>query len=334
MARRNLPPTQRIFIRKRSAPARLAGTLILAMALGATVFGIGTGVYLNRPHAQAGTAAGLPLLPAARPAAATTAEHDPLAAAAAVPNPAERQGAATPTRPAPEAAALAKIEPQAGASAEPAGQRQTAALEQPQPRPVAPAEPAEPAAPLRGAAAAHYWVEYGVFDGPAYAKRLQHALAERGLASVVVTSEGHGRKLLRVRSTPLASLALARQAALTAHSALAIAPLIHHGRPGAGVAPAHYWVQFAAFRKPAPAARLQRRLARNGVGATVSSVRGKSGKPFYLVRSNPLATHAEAMATAARGRQLTSLEALVGMTPERAASHHSRAAPRPVAASR
>jgi cell division protein FtsN len=319
MAGRTLPPKSRIFTRKKSVWSRLVGTLALTLALAVTAFGIGTAVWLDQTRApgSAATVAAPPAL-SVEPAPA----HDPLAADAAVPAP--------PPTPPIAAPALARIEPLAGPAptAGPPAKPQSAALEPPPPAP-APAQAAAPRHP--------YWVEYGVFVGPRYAKRLQQALARDGLESVVVATHGsHGRKLLRVRSAPLGALADARAAAAKADRALHLAALIHSGQPEAGAPAPHYWVQFGAFRKEAQAARLQHRLATAaGLGTSVTAVRGTSGKPLFLVRSTPLATRDAAVAIAVRARPIAEVPCLVGLASGRlAARHAARAPPRSVADSR
>lgn len=327
MARRTVPPTSRIFSKKKSVWSRLFGTLALTFALAVAAIGIGTAIYLERPHAPARTAsAEQNLTPLPAPAVVPAPEHDPRAAAAAIPAAAPPPGAAAP--------ALALVEPQAGAPAPvKAPQVKSAALEAPSAPP--PSARAAPLPPPAAAPRGHYWVEYGAFVGPFYAKRLQQALTRNGVESVVVETHGrHGRKLLRVRSVPLAALAAARQAAEKANAALHLAALIHSGSPEAGAPARRYWVQFGAFSKPTQAARLQRRLAHAGLGTTVTSVRGTSGNALFLVRSTPLSTHQAAVAIALRARPLARTDCLVGTARSRAAPRHAaRAPPRSVAAS-
>lgn len=320
MAGRTLPPTTRIFFsRRKSVWSRLVGTLALTLALAVTAFGIGTAVWLDQAKVpgSAATVAAPPPLPAL--AVEPAPLHDPLAADAAVPAP--------PSAPAAAAPALAHIEPLAGpaAPASPPSASQTAALEAPAPAPPPAAAPRHP-----------YWVEYGVFVGPFYAKRLQQALTRNGLASVVVTTHGrHGKKLLRVRSAPLSALSDAREAAAKADHALHLAALIHSGLPEAGAPAPHYWVQFGAFRKRAQAARLQHRLAQAGLGTSLYAVRGTTGKPLFLVRSTPLTSHDAAVAIALRARPVAETPCLVGIASRHAAARRlARAPPRSVADSR
>jgi cell division protein FtsN len=325
MVRRELPPTSRIFLRKkRSAWSRLAGSAVLTLSLGVMAFGIGTAVYLDRsptPHsapATGQTATALPLLiaPPAPP-------RDPLAANAAVLAPA----------PAPAPATLAKIEPEAGPSA-PAQSAAPLAVPAPS-KPLAAIPPAPPEAPpATTRPPAQYWVEYAVYRGTTYAERLQQALARKGLSAVIVKTHGRrGIALLRVRSLPTHDLAAARRTLQQAKTALRIAPLLHYGSPTA--APRnHYWVQFGAFRKVRQATVLRHRLARAGIVTTLRAVRGSDAKFFYLVRSEPLATHAMALAIAAQAQPVTRIASLIGVTPRSRQPGLARAPPRHVADSR
>jgi cell division protein FtsN len=183
-----------------------------------------------------------------------------------------------------------------------------------------------------------HWVEYGVFVlGSGYAERLKQRLAEKGLESVIVkTHDRLGRPLLRVRSAPLVDLAAAEKAAHRAEAVLRITPLVHSGAPAIGPVEKRFWVQFGAFHEHAGAARVQRRLARIGVQASVSTVRGESGKPLYLVRSEPLGTHDAAVALAAWAQPAAGTAGLVGETPVGEAEHPATGAKplRPVADSR
>jgi cell division protein FtsN len=327
MARRELPPTSRIFTRKRKwAWSRLTGSALLTAALLVMAFGIGTAVYLERPRAPGGppaTAASLPLTIA--PAAPA---HDPLAADAAVRAPAPA--------PPPAPATLAKLEPQAGPPT-PAQPPQPVAAPAPPAATAAIAPPPRPeAAPAPAPRRVEYWVEYGVYRGPLYARRLQQTLARAGLPAVIVATHGRGGGLLlRVRSAPLDDLAAARQDESKARAALGIVPLLHRGSPATTRPEKRYWVQFGAFRKLRQAANLRRRLARVGVATTLSSTRGRAAKPFYLVRSKPLATHAMARALAARGEPVTEVASLIGVTPRAPRlPPPARAPPRPIADSR
>jgi cell division septation protein DedD len=280
--------------------------LLLTLSLGVTGFGIATAVYLERPPPSV-TGGRAPI-----PAALPMPSHDPLAAAAAVPLPAE-------TPPAP--AALPAIEPQAGPPAPPpqtGPSVQAAALESPPPAVVL-----APAAETK----ASYWVEYGAFLGEASALRLKEALGRHGLVATIVTTHGRdGRKLLSVRSTPLADRADARRAIGEARRALRIAALLHRDNRAAAPAP-QFRVQFGAFAKPGPAARLSRELASGGIATTVSSVQEANGKLLYLVQTMPVPDHAQALALGERGRQIAQTDFRIERTRHPAAASHR--APRP-----
>jgi cell division protein FtsN len=342
MARRTLRPKSRIFVDRKPAWSRLLGAALLVVALGVTVSGIGTAVFLNRTSAPPASAQASAPLPALAPPA-----PDSAAAALATPQPSE---------PPADATTLAAVEPQAGgtvppppaaaptpAQAAPAPAQaapppaQTAALPS-QPAPLPTPAPALDAPPPSVTPAEEHWVEYGVFVvGSGYAERLKQRLAEKGLESVIVkTHDRHGHPLLRVRSAPLADLAAAQEAAHRAEAALRITPLVHSGAPAIAPVEKRFWVQFGAFHEHAGAARVQRRLARIGVQASVSAVRGESGKPLYLVRSEPLSTHDAAVALAQWAEPAAGVIGFVGETPASEAEHHTtRAKPlRPVADSR
>ena len=141
------------------------------------------------------------------------------------------------------------------------------------PEPTAPAAVlsspgATTAAPPGEAAAApsQYWVEYGVFTGARAAKRLQQALANQGLDTVITqTHAPDGRALVRVRSS-LLDHGAAKAASESARQALKLSALLHRSAapPAQTVARAAapsvsqgYWVQFGAFPHRQQAARLQ-----------------------------------------------------------------------------
>ena len=212
--------------------------------------------------------------------------------------------------------------------------RTTAVTPAPAPRAAALSAPSlQPHNELR-TSQPQYWVEYGVYVGASYARRLQQTLARDGIRALVVTTHGvGGRKLLRVRSAPLPGLRVAREAAAQAGSALGIAPLVHRGNPAADAPGRRYWVQFGAFQRAAPAERLKRHLSRAGVASRLTFAKGKAGRRFYLVRSLPLASHAEAVALAAQGRTAARAAALIGET-RHVATHQPavRAPPRPLGA--
>ena len=299
MTRRELPPTTRIFRRKKPGWS-LFSALVLGLALGVTGFGLITAIYLERaPPRSPPQPAGLANLPA--PDRAPVTPHDPLAAAMPLPA----------TEP-PQTVKLTNLEPEAGAkAAEPTDPPvPAAALEAPPPAvpPVAPVIAVTPAPPpVAAESRSRYWVEYGVYAGKHQARRLQQALARDGLeAAIVKTHRPDGRPLLRVRSSAVADLAAARAAAQAAQRSLRIGALIHRQTPAAAAPEKRYLVQFGAFAKPQPAARLQRKLAQNGVGAIVSSMIGMGSKHLFLVRSS-LVNHAQAVALAERGRRVAEL---------------------------
>jgi cell division protein FtsN len=140
--------------------------------------------------------------------------------------------------------------------------------------------------------------------------------------------------LLRVRSAPLADLAAAQEAADRAETALRITPLVHSGTPAIGPSEKRFWVQFGAFHEHGGAARVQRRLARIGVQASVSAVRGESGKSLFLVRSEPLTTHDAAVALAHWAEPAAGVIGFVGEVPAGDTDHHPGKPLRPVADSR
>lgn len=292
----------------------MTGVLALTAAFAVVGFGIATAIYLEQPVAPRTD----------RAPAVLTVPHDPTAAAAAVPARAES----------PARAALPEIEPEAGSSETPS----VAAIEAPPLAPELPRgipAPAPAPVPAAAAAAAPYWVEYGVFVGATHARRLQQQLARQGLDTVVVGTHGRdGRKLLRVRSAPLSGLAAARQAAGAAHQTLHLAALVHRGSPTAAPE-AHYRVQFGAFARPQPAARLSRELRQHGITANVSAARGTSGKHLYFVQSTPVRGRDRALALAARGRLLTHSDALVESSGRSLPPAHApRAPPRAMAEQR
>jgi cell division protein FtsN len=308
MARRNtLPSTSvRIFSRKPSRAARVLSALLLSLSLLATLAGLGTAIYLERardaPVAQTpGDAA--PILSAAMVTASDT--HDPLAASAAV---------ATPTR------GVESPERHGGTSSPP----QTALLE------AAPAavlqSPAATTAAAPGEAAAapsQYWVEYGVFTGARAAKRLQQALANQGLDTVITqTHAPDGRALVRVRSS-LLDHGAAKAASDSARQALKLSALLHRSAvpPAQTVARAPapsvsqgYWVQFGAFPHRQQAARLQEQLARGGIETAVSPMHAASGRVLYRVRSLALPDRDSAAAVASRAQEAGSSDFLVGQS--------------------
>jgi len=342
MARQTLRPRSRIFVDRKPAWSRLVGAALLLVALGVTVSGIGTAIFLNgasAPPVSSAAAQATAPLPASAPLA-----PESTAAAPVVPPPAV---------PPADATALAAVEPQAGgtmppppaaaptpAQAEPAPAQsapapvQTAALPPP-PVPQPASSPALDAPAPSATPTEEHWVEYGVFGvDSGYAERLKQRLAEKGLNSVIVkTHDRQGHPLLRVRSAPLADLAAAQEAASRAETTLRITPLVHSGTPEMGPLEKRFWVQFGAYHEHLGAARVQRRLARIGVQASVSEVRGESGKALYLIRSEPLTTHDAAVALAHWAEPAAGVIGFVGETPTGDAEHHPRLL-RPVADSR
>jgi cell division protein FtsN len=326
MARRtSLPSTPaRIFARKPSRGARILSALLLSLSLLATLAGIGTAIYLERAReasvaptpALAGEtpSAAAPILPAAM--VATSDTHDPSAASAAVrAESPDRQGTSSPPIARPPQTALLEVAPQSAARA--------TAL--PSPDATTAAEPRD-AAP----AATQYWVEYGVFNGARAAKRLQQALADQGLDTVIVpTHAPDGRPLLRVRSSLLLDHGTAKAASENARRALKLSTLLHRSAapPAEAVASAAaprasqgYWVQFGAFPHHQQAARLQEQLARSGVETAVSPMRATSGRLLYRVRSLTLPDRDSALAVASRGREAGNTEFLVGQSIARPAA--------------
>jgi rare lipoprotein A len=172
-------------------------------------------------------------------------------------------------------------------------------------------------------------VEYGVYTNARAAKRLQQALADQGLKTVIApTHTPDGRPLLRVRSAPELDYGTAKAASENARQALKLSALVHRGMPApeqdaapAAVAQASkpgasqgYWVQFGAFPHRPQAERLQEQLARGGVETAVSTMRGTSGRTLYRVRSLNLPDRDSALAVAGRGQGAGSADFLVGQS--------------------
>src|SRR6185437_10909370 len=116
-------------------------------------------VYLERGPARASRVAPAPV--AALP---SLSFHDPVAAEAAVPS-----------RPIPAPSAAPSAAP-AASSAAPAAR--AAALSAPSLQPHNELRTPQP----------QYWVEYGVYVGASYARRLQQTLARDGIRALVVTT--------------------------------------------------------------------------------------------------------------------------------------------------
>ena len=286
-----------------------------------TLAGLGTAIYLERTRDSMGTPSPAAETPNATILSAAivspTDSHDPLAASAAVPtrDSPERHGSTSlPTATAPQTQ-IAMLEPPVAAA----------------PSPSPSTDGAEPthAAALDDAASPDtpYWVEYGVYNGARGAKRLQQALADHGLDTVVVpTHAPDGRPLLRVRSSLILDRAAAKAASENARQALKLSTLIHRGAaapaPAQTVAhalvpsasPQGYWVQFGAFPHRPQAARLQEQLARSGIETAVSTMLGTSGRTLYRVRSLALPDRDSALAIAGRGQEAASGNFLVGQS--------------------
>jgi cell division septation protein DedD len=318
MVRRELPPTSRIFVKKRSWPARLVGAALLGSAAAAAGLGLGAGLYLDPGSAPAPA----PIASAASPDTPIEAPlpeaRDPRRTAAARLKPA----VAPPPLPAP---ALPALEPQSGPSTPPAPTAPApavAALPPPEAPAAAPAPPPSPA-PRAAAtrAAPGYWVEYGVFAGEHYARRLQQSLSAQGIRSIITrTHTPAGRPLWRVRSAGLSDLGAARAAAGAARQSLKLASLIHRHAPARAPKAERYWVEFGRFPARPEARRMQQKLAQHGIATTVTSMRDKSGKPLFSVRSSHLASRAGAGKLVRQARGVLEARIVIG---------HDRASHRP-----
>lgn len=352
--RTDLSSTSRIFTRRPSRTSRIFSALLLTLSLLATLTGLATAVYLERARdaAEATTlaetstpAATAPVVQTAAIAADETAitanqTHDPMAASAAIPAPPSiepRAGAAAPT-----SSAARSAEPQHEAAiSSPAivapSAPQVARLEV-TPEPSAAAVTRSPAATVDAHEAATspaatvttpYWVEYGVYTNARAAKRLQQALSDQGLQTVIApTHTPDGRPLLRVRSASELDYDAAKAASENVRQALKLSALVHRGMPGRDQdsAPAAvaqtvtpganggYWVQFGAFPHRPQAERLREQLARGGVETAVSTMRGTSGRTLYWVRSLNLPDRDSALAVAGRGQEAGSTDFLVGQS--------------------
>lgn len=362
MARRtDLSSTSRIFSRRPSRTSRIFSALLLTLSLLATLTGLGTAVYLERARDAETTAvatettspvAAAPIVPATAIAANTT--HDPMAASAAIPAPPAiepRAGAATPTAAptrdaespeqlaatsspatvAPPASQVARLE----VTAEPPARALTLS-------PAATVDAHEPATPVATATAAtqsQYWVEYGVYTNARAAKRLQQALSDQGLNTVIApTHTPDGRPLLRVRSAAELDYGTAKAASENVRQALKLSALVHRGTPARDqdAAPAAvaqvstpsasqgYWVQFGAFPHRPQAERLQEQLARGGIETAVSTMHGTSGRILYWVRSLNLPDRDSALAVAGRGQDAGSTDFLVGQSIARPTAEPNR----------
>jgi cell division protein FtsN len=283
----------RIFKRKPSLASRMLRAM-LALAVLVTLATLGSGLFLERTRPVL-TAAPGPASPAV--AAAATANPAPAPAPAV-----ENAPSVRPEAPA-ETSAAGSVSAASGARGAPA------ALETPVP----------PALGDTG----DYWVEYGVFAGDGDAQRVQQALANQGLSSVVVvTHMPDGRVLLRVRSVVLADHDEASEVAARAQRALGIGTLVH-GSAGetapVPVAPTaastgaeRYWVQFGAFLRAEQAQQVRDALGESGIDAAVSPTHDASGRPLFRVRSALLPDRDSALALARRGHDAAKVDFLIG----------------------
>ncbi|HEX6842759.1 MAG TPA: SPOR domain-containing protein [Stellaceae bacterium] len=333
------------------------------MSLLVTLTGLATAIYLERARdaVDATTVAETTTRAAAAPVVQTAARaadeaavaapskpHDPMAASAAIPAPPSIEpsagAAAAPTvAPAPSAESPQQVAATPSPVSVPSAAPQVARLEV-TPEPPARAVTPSPAAPVGAPEAATspaatvttpYWVEYGVYANARAAKRLQQALSDQGLQTVIAaTHTPDGRPLLRVRSASALDYAAAKAASENVSQALKLSALIHRGAPGhepesapASVAQAStalpsqgYWVQFGAFPHRPQAERLQQQLARGGIETAVSTMRGTSGRTLYWVRSLNLPDRDSALAVAGRGKEAGSTDFLVGQSIARPAA--------------
>src|SRR6185437_14889454 len=281
------------------------------------------------------------------PAVAASKAHDPMAASAAIPAPPRIEpsaGAAAPTAStnAPSASPTRSAPSPTHAAASSSSTIVTPPAPQVARLEVAPEPPTRavtqsPAATVEAHEATTspetnetpYWVEYAVYTNARAAKRLQQALADQGLQTVIVsTHTPNGRPLLRVRSAPDLDYSTAKAASENVRQALKLSALIHRGTPTqeqddapAAVAQAAtpsashgYWVQFGAFPHRPQAEHLREQLARGGVETAVSTMRGTSGRTLYWVRSLNLPDRDSALAVAGRGQAAGSTDFLVGQS--------------------
>lgn len=347
----------RIFSRKSSRTSRVLSVLLLSLSLAVTLAGLGTAVYLERERDSAlppsPVAAGSPTAaaivdtaPVPPPVVVARSEsRDPMAAAAAIPEPPSIEPlAGADVAVAAPAQNVASLEHHGGTSAPPAvaapapqvarlevtPEPQLRAVTEPQTAPVTAIETREPTTPTDATSPPRYWVEYGVYTNAHAAKRLQQALADQGLETVIVqTHTPTGRHLLRVRSAPELDYGAAKAASENARRALKLSTLVHRGTPAATNAVARaaekpaasqgYWVQFGAFPHRPQAARLQEQLAQSGIETAVSTMRGTSGRTLYWVRSLNLPDRGSAMAVASRGKDAGNADFLVGQSVARPA---------------
>lgn len=356
MARRTeLSSTSRIFTRRPSRTARVFSALLLTLSLLATLTGLGTAVYLERARDAAeattlaettGPAAAAPVVHAAATdetaVVAPSKTHDPMAASAAIPAPPSIEPSAGAVALTASPARSAESPQQEAATPSPMSvpspSPQVARLEvTPEPpardvtlSPAAPVDTHEAAtSPAAEAVATPYWVEYGVYANARAARRLQQALSDQGLQTVIAaTHTPGGRPLLRVRSASALDYAAAKAASENVSQALKLSALIHRGAPGreqesapAAAAQASatnagqgYWVQFGAFQHRPQAERLQQQLARGGVETAVATMHGTSGRTLYWVRSLNLPDRDSALAVAGRGKEAGSTDFLVGQS--------------------
>ena len=355
---RDLSSTSRIFSRRSSRAARIFSAFLLTLSLLATLTGLATAVYLERardaaeatPLAETTSPAATPIVQTAvattdaAPVVAPSKPHDPMAAAAAIPAPPSIEpsaGAATPiAAPArrtesPERETAASSPPTIVAAPAPHVARLEVTPEPPAravtQSPAATVDAHEAAASPATTVTTPYWVEYGVYQNARAAKRLQQALADQGLRTVIApTHTPDGRPLLRVRSAAELDYDAAKAASENVRQTLKLSTLIHRGMPGreeerapavatqasspVASASRSYWVQFGAFLHRPQAERLQQQLAQGGIETAVSPMRGTSGRTLYWVRSLNLPDHDSALAVAGRGKEAGGTDFLVGQS--------------------
>lgn len=176
-----------------------------------------------------------------------------------------------------------------------------------------------------------YWVEYGAYDGPRYARQLVGRLAAAGISAEIKQVHGlGGRRYYSVRSTATADRANAEGNIRLAAARIGIAPLLHRGGGAALAQPiamkplpdqpsasrTKYWVQFGAYNGTGYAIALRDRLSRAGVNVFIVK-RTLPGQAHYLVRSPSSLGRDEARSLAARGQSLLGIKPLVGQAPNR-----------------
>jgi SPOR domain len=169
-----------------------------------------------------------------------------------------------------------------------------------------------------------YWVEYGAYLGPHYAKLLVERLAALKIEAKITFAPGAGGLVYyRVRSFEAGTRDSAEADSHKAAMAIGIAPLVHRSGSAATTEAAlasrdapnsdlRYWVQFAAYNLKGYAERMVDKLHQSSLDATLIERRHPDGRPLYLVRSLPLKTREEALGIAARGQNLVGSPVLIG----------------------